>query len=161
MKILRIITLLSLVFFSGSVISQDPAPNLTPEDIRSARLDLIKVLEKGILKIQPARLSIIDAYMEVKIYHWPPPEGAYIFPQMIRLFAEQGRLFSRNLCEITQKYPNTMIGTVYVEYYTILEYRGGQDIVSRLEFRENTECVPGLENFFQRMKRKAQDFMKE
>ncbi len=161
MKIFRIITLLSLVFFSGSVISQDPAPNLTPEDISSARLDLIKVLEKGILKIQPARLSIIDAYMEVKIYHWPPPEGAYIFPQMIRLFAEQGRLFSRNLCEITQKYPNTMIGTVYVEYYTILEYRGGQDIVSRLEFRENTECVPGLENFFQRMKRKAQDFMKE
>jgi len=160
MKILRVISLLSLIFFSGSAISQDPAPNLTPEEIRSARLDLLKVLQEGVLKIQPARISIIDAYMEAKIYHWPPPEGAYIFPQMLRLFAEQGKLFSRNLCDVTKEYPDTMIGTVYVEYHTILEYEEGKDLVTRLEFKESTECIPGLETLFQRMKRKALDSMK-
>ena len=161
MKILRVISLLSLVFFSGSVISQDLTPDLTPEEIRSARVDFLEVLQKGILKIQPARISIIDAHMEVKIYHWPPPEGPYIFPQMVRLFAEQGRLFSSNLCKIAEKYPITMIGTIYVEYHTILEYERGKDVVSRLEFRESTECIPGLETFFQKMKRKARDFRKK
>jgi hypothetical protein len=154
MKLLKIIGFLSLIFLSGFAHALEaPARELTSERIKEAREVLMGVLleENGVLARLPSRIRMSRGYMKIGIYTWPPLDGRNIFHALVKIFAEYEKQFSVNLCEVTNKHPEALIGTVYVEYYTLLEYTKGKDPVARLEFQESTECRPGLEAYFQRV----------
>ena len=154
MKLLKTIGFLSLIFLSGFAHALEvPAQELTSEQVKEARNALMDVMmdKNGILGRLPSRIRMSQGYMRVQIYTWAPLDGRDIFHALVKSFAERGKQFSTNLCEVTNQHSEALIGTVYIEYYTLLEYTKGKEPVARLEFQESTECRPGLETYFQRI----------
>jgi hypothetical protein len=149
---MRSIFLFLLVLSSNAcALEGDPfgVDKVTSVDVELDRKKIIKEIGNGPLSNIPARVEMTKAFMVVKVYTWPS-DSHDMLHALVMLFYQQNRKFSQNICEYLEAYPASLIGTVYVEYHTILEYEQGKKLETDLEFKEKTECQPGLEKYFQR-----------
>lgn len=136
--------------FGACALEEEPfgISDVSGADVKEARDIIIGEIGEVVLSNTPSRTKITKGYMEVNIYTWPVASD--IFHPLVIMFARaMNKKFSQNVCEYLEKYPNALIGTVYVEYHTVLFYKRGDDLQTLLEFQESTECRPGLEKYFQ------------
>lgn len=136
--------------FSACALEDAPfgLDKLTSVDIQVARQKIIGEIGETVLANTPSRVRMTQGRIKVKVYTWP--DTTDIFHPLVILFArDMNKKFSQNVCEYLEKYPDALIGTVYVEYHTVTKYEKGE-LETILEFQESTECRPGLEGYFQK-----------
>jgi hypothetical protein len=146
-----ILLIFFLVFpFSACALEPDTfgVSDISASDIEKDRKIIIKEIGEAVLGNIPTRVRMTEGYMKINIYTWP--SSSDILHPLVILFArEMNKKFSQNICEYLEQYPNALIGTVYIDYHTVLFYERGGDLETNLEFQESTECRPGLEKYFQ------------